>query len=132
MKTKNQVKDLIITRKINLLFFLFILLFSQIAGYLSIAAFSSLTQIIKRMKIPSGLIDLNLDIYHPEEIKVSIPYYIQNHGIYDLNDLFMEVEISVNYIDIFSRKNITAQIFSKDEALPDCRAFNTILGYFNG
>ncbi|KKL19678.1 hypothetical protein LCGC14_2463040, partial [marine sediment metagenome] len=98
----------------------------------SIAAFSSLTQIIKSIKIPNGLIDLNLDIYNPEEIEVSIPYYIQNHGIYDLNDMIMEVDISVNYIDISSRNNITAQIFSKYGVLPNCKAFSTLIGDFSG
>ena len=52
--------------------------------------------------------------------------------IYDLTDLFIEVDISVNYIYLITRENLTIQIFSKAGALPDCKAFSSLIGYFNG
>ncbi len=44
----------------------------------------------------------------------------------------MEINFSVNYIDMFSRDNITSQIFSKDEIIPDCKAFSSLTGNFSG
>lgn len=128
----NKLKDLFITRKISLIFFLCIFIFAQIVGYLIIAAFSGLSQIFETIRIPDGLIDLNLDIYSPEDMEVNIPYYIKNQGIYDLNDLYMEVYISVNYIDMITRENITLQIFAKANILPDCEAFSSLIGNFTG
>ena len=128
----NGFKDLFITRKISLIFFLCIFIFAQTVGYLGIAAYSSLSKILETIKIPNGIIDLNLDIYSPDEMKVSIPYYIKNQGIFDLNNLYMDVDISVNYIDKITRENITLQIFTKADTLPDCTAFNSLIGNFTG
>ena len=128
----NRLKDLFITRKISLIFFLCIFIFAQTVGYLVIAAFSGLSQILETIRIPDGIIDLNLDIYNPEDIEVNIPYYIKNQGIYDLNNLYMDVDISVNYIDKITRENITLQIFTKADVLPDCTTFNSLVGNFTG
>lgn len=128
----NKLKDLFITRKISLIFFICIFIFAQSVAYLTIAAFSGLTQIFEDIRIPDGMIDLSLDIYYPEDMEANIPYYIKNQGIYDLNDLFMEVDISVNYIDATTRENITVQIFSRTDTLSDCKAFSSLRGNFTG
>jgi len=127
----NKLKDLFITRKLSLIFFICIFIFAQLVGFLTIAAFSGLSQIFEDIRIPDGMIDLNLDIYSPEDMEVNIPYYIKNQGIFDLNDLYMEVDISVNFIDVITRENITVQIFSRAGALPSCKAFNSLIGNFS-
>lgn len=53
-------------------------------------------------------------------MEASIPYYIQNQGIYGLNDLFIEAEIFINYTEETTNKNITAKIFSKADGIPNC------------
>lgn len=128
----NKLKDLFIARKISLIFFICIFIFAQLVGYLTIAAFSGLSQIFDNIRIPDGGTDLNLDIYSSEDMEVNIPYYIKNQGIYDLTDLFMEVKISVNYTDVITRENLTIQIFSRACALPDCKAYSSLIGSFSG
>lgn len=104
----------------------------QSIGYLTIAAFSGLTQIFENIRIPDGVVDLGIDVYNPEYMEVIFPYYIKNQGMYDLTDLFIEVDISVNYTDLITRENLTVQVFSKTGSLPDCKAFSSLIGYFNG
>jgi len=128
----NKLKGLFIGRKINLIFFVCIFILAQSIGFLTIGALSGLTQIFESIRIPDGGVELNIDVYYPEDMKVVIPYYIKNQGMYDLTDLFIEVDISVNYTDLITRENFTVQVFSKIGALPDCKAFSSLIGYFGG
>ncbi|MFW9969594.1 MAG: PKD domain-containing protein [Candidatus Odinarchaeota archaeon] len=75
---------------------------------------------------------LNIDIYNPEDMECTVPYYIQNHGIYDISDIFVETEIYINYIDEITSKNLTRKIFYKAEGLPRCKVFSSLIGNFSG
>lgn len=99
---------------------------------MSVLAFSNLSQIISGIKIPDGSIYLNLDLENPEYMEANIPYYIKNPSVYDLNDLFIKVGVSVNYIDKTNNKNVTFLIFSKSGVLPICKALSSLTGDFKG
>lgn len=128
----NKLKGLFVTRKVSFIFFICIFIFAQLVGYLTIAAFSGLSQLFDNIRVPDGAIDLGLDIYSPEDMVANIPYYIKNQGIYDLNNLNMDTDISVNFIDKVTKENITIQLFEKSGMIPDCKAFNYLTGNFTG
>lgn len=132
---KNRIdkfKELRTSRKLSFSFIIAVIFFAQIVGILSLIAISSLQQIISNLRIPEGVIYLNIDVYSPESMEASIPYYIQNQGIYGLSDLSIEAEIFINYIDETTSKNITAKIFSKADGIPKCEAFSSLIGNFSG
>ena len=95
-------------------------------------AFSTFSNVISSINFPDGLIDLNLDIYDPENMEVSVPYNIENPGFFDLTGLYSQVEINVNFFDKTKDKNITNKIFSKSDRFPSCRAFRSQVGNFKG
>lgn len=128
----SKLKKSYVTRKISFVFLLCIFIFAQFVGYLTIAAFSGLSQMFDNIKVPDGAIDLNLDIYNPEDMEVNFPYYIRNQGIYDLNNLNIDVSVFVNYIDVGTREDITIRLFAKVSLIPDCKAFSYLIGNFTG
>ena len=131
-KKLDKFKGLKTSRKISLPFLIFIIVIGQVVGLLSIAAFSNLSQLISNIRIPDDVISLNLDISTPENMEACIPYYIENQGIYDLNGLFINSEIFINYIDKTNSKNVTTQILSRAGTLLVCRAFSSLKGNFTG
>jgi hypothetical protein len=135
MRIRNLIskfRNLRLHRKISILLIISIIILTQIVGILSIAAISSLQLIIANIRIPYGAIYLNIDIYNPENMECTVPYYIQNHGIFDISGIFIETEMFINYIDELTSKNTTSKIFYKAEELPRCKVSSSLIGNFSG
>jgi hypothetical protein len=120
------------TRKISMGFFVLTLFSVQIVSVLSIIGVVSVPEILANIKIPAGYVYTNIDIDYPEDMIVSMPYDISNEGIYDLTEIIVNTEIYIVYVNQSNSLNITKNIFSKIQMLPDCKAQQRSIGIFEG
>lgn len=127
-----KFKALKTSRKISIILSIGILLGAQIASFLCLICILNLSQLLSNIHIPAGYVYMDLDIFTPENMTVEIPYYIKNSGIYDLDEIELEIKININYINKSDQVNITSLFFSKTGSIGRCRALDSIYRQFKG
>jgi len=120
------------SRKISLVLFIVLIFSVQITSILCAISILNFSQLLSNIKIPSGYVYINLDIYTPDDMAVEVPYEIKNSGIYDLTDIKIHIALQLNYINESNHANITSLIFSKVSSVGRCKALSRLCAYING
>lgn len=128
----NNFLHLRTSRKISAIMLLSIIVTAQVVSICSMVAISNTLDIISEVRVPDEYIEANFDLNNQEDMEIVIPYYIKNPGMYDLNDIVIKVEITVEYIHNLTKKEIEEEIFSKKSNLGKCRAMTSLDNEFAG
>lgn len=120
------------TRKFSILFLCFSILSTQTVSIGVLHSIISLDHIIGSIRFPNEYVDLNMDIYQPENMSVEIAYKIENPSLFEISNIILSVKIRVNYINQYTLENITSLIYSKRGKTQNCRAFRVIDSMFTG
>lgn len=120
------------SKKIGIYFSIISILNFQICALVSFSASLSFSQILSDMKFPAGFVNLNLDVFEPENLLLQIPYKIDNGGMFSLTDIETSIMISVNYLNVSNSANVTSVFFSRSIRLPDVKPLSVYLGFFEG
>ena len=104
----------------------------QIVSILAAVVISNVIQIISSVRIPNGYVYINFDYTQPDDMNVSIPYYINNPGISDLNDIVIKVRLYANYTHNQTKMSVLREIFYKKANLGKCRASQALNDVFEG
>jgi hypothetical protein len=127
-----RFKRLNTPRKISISLFISFILIAQITSIICAIGILNFSQLLSNIKIPSGYVYVNLDIYSPNDMAVEIPYDIENAGAFDLTHIELSINLHLNYINESNHANITSHVFSKTSLAPRCRAFSTLSENFVG
>ena len=79
--------------------------------------FLTFIEIISELEIPSGYVYINIDIENPDDMTVQMPFSISNHGMVELTEITLYVEVMLNFINKSNNANLTLSIFSKTSIL---------------
>ncbi|MFW9896472.1 MAG: hypothetical protein ACFFD7_11760 [Candidatus Thorarchaeota archaeon] len=131
-RIKKTFRNLKTSRKISLVLFFFFFLLGQIASILCAISIINISMILSEIRIPSGFVYLDLDIYTPENMTVQVPYEIHNPGIYDLFNIHITVDLYLNYINKSNQVNITSHVFSTFKNVGICKIFNQLTDDIEG
>ena len=131
-KILKKYNNLIKSRKVSIVLFIVIIITVQITSIFCAISVLNFSQLLSHIKVPAGYVYIDTDIYAPETMTVQVPYEIFNPGIYDLADIELTVDLSVNYINQSNQANITSLVFSKTSPLKACKPFSTLSGDFEG
>lgn len=127
-----EYKNLRRTKKVGVFLFLVFIINFQVCSLISLSAALSFSQILSDIRLPSGFVNINLNIVEPENLLVQIPYEIDNGGIFYLTDIATTISINVNYLNKSNLVNITSTIFSKSSNLPNVSPFSIYSGFISG
>jgi hypothetical protein len=127
-----EYKNLRRTKKIGVCLFLVFIFNFQICSLISLSATLSFSQILSDIRLPSGFVNINLNIIEPENLIVQMPYEIDNRGMFYLIDITTTISINVNFLNKSNSVNITSSIFYKSSILPDVSPFSASLGFITG
>ncbi len=125
-------KSLRTSRKFSIVLFISFIITAQLTTILITIGILNFSQLLSNIKIPSGYINLDIDVDSPETMTVQIPFVINNPGIFELSDIKIIADIHVNYINKSNQINITSQIFSKTNSIGNCKALHKITSQFEG
>ena len=120
------------SRKISTIILVVLIIIAQIVSILSTVVIFNTIEIISGTSIPSGYVKVNFDYTQPEDMEVSIPYYINNPGISKLTDINLIVTLHANYTHNSTKLDIKREIFYKRVYIGDCRAGKALNGTNEG
>ncbi|MFX1530245.1 MAG: hypothetical protein ACFFBC_03970 [Promethearchaeota archaeon] len=127
-----EFKELKKSRKLSVLILISLLVVFQIISVITVIVISDTIRIISTTVIPNGYVSINFDYTQPEDMEVSIPYYINNPGISDLTDIILTIRLHANYTDNSTKETVKQEIFYKSTDLGVCKAWSVLEGYFEG
>lgn len=121
-----------LSRKISAICSIIMIIVIQITSIVVIININSFITVFSKIQIPNGYVYINMNIYEPENMNITIPYQIQNTGVSDLTNINMNVEIYINYINDTNKLDITKIVYQKYHFLGNCRAFCNKSGTLQG
>lgn len=127
-----EFKGLKRSRKISVVMFISLIITFQIISVIAVIVIFDSLQIISSAEVPSGYVSINFDYTQPEDMEVSIPYYIKNPGISDLTDIILTIKLYANYTHNSSKEVVKKEIFHKSLNLGVCRAWSILDGSLEG
>lgn len=131
-KIISRFKNLSISRRISIVFTIFLLIIAQTFTILTVVSINNIPVILSNFKFPSGPSNLNIDIYNPEDMIVEMPYEIDNPTAFEISEITAFVNISIKYTRQSDQANISSYIFSKSKMLGTIRVFYTLIDIFEG
>lgn len=105
---------------------------SILAGYSAISILTNPGSI----NVPSGPIQSNMDLYRyskygEENFYSNVPFNFTNSGYFTLTNLKLEIEFTLNYLDLDTNQETSITIFSSFKSYPDVERRETYSGWFN-
>ncbi len=98
------------SKKIKLIFLIFILISSLSISIAFLIVINSLNQVIERVKIPNGYFKANLE---PVNASLEIPFSVENQGFYAINEFEISISIRVSYFNGTNEDKTENNVFKK-------------------
>jgi len=119
-------------RKASILLLLSGLLLMPITSFIALYSLTSFEAIIGSIKIPDQYVNLNIDIEEPETMCLVVAYSTYNPSVFPVQNIRLDVEVRVNFINKNTLINETLPIYSDNSMLPEFSPLQLTEDYYSG